>query len=187
MIDSYPGVYRAKCVSDDGRVVRAFVPTLFGDTVVSVAEVVGPRPGPASLGWVALEAGDPAYPVWFSSIDSPGLPSSAFVWTDYTPVIQQGAVVVPTAVSYAKYVRMGAVVVFQGLVTATDDGDNEKVSVSLPVTAAVANPALLVGNAKVASHAAAPMFLGTVSTAEIPAHTLNDGETITWSIVYPAA
>ena len=60
-----PGVYRAKAVKLDGKVLVTYVPQIYGDTSISVADVSGGFPSTfPTMGWVAFQAGVPENPVW---------------------------------------------------------------------------------------------------------------------------
>ena len=60
---TYPSLYRAKAVQYDGKTLSAFVPQIFGDQSISIAQVIGE---PTGMGWVLFEAGNPAFPVWLN-------------------------------------------------------------------------------------------------------------------------
>lgn len=60
-------------------------------------------------------------------------------WTDYTPTLSQNGTVTKT-VTYCRYRRYGRTVVYQGYIVATAAGTaGQVISVSLPVTAAIAS------------------------------------------------
>lgn len=60
-------------------------------------------------------------------------------WTDYTPTLGQNGTVTKT-VTYCRYRRYGRTVVYQGYIVATAAGTaGQVISVSLPVTAAIAS------------------------------------------------
>lgn len=67
------------------------------------------------------------------------LPLDQVAWTSYTPTLTQSAAVAKT-VTYAKYQQVGKIVTLQVVLTLTATGTaNNKITVTLPVTAASAN------------------------------------------------
>lgn len=67
-MSNYPGVYRARALQVQGGVITAYVPQVFGDTPISITEVVGGMPDGPSNGWVMFESGWPDFPVWSSGV-----------------------------------------------------------------------------------------------------------------------
>jgi hypothetical protein len=68
-------------------------------------------------------------------------------WTGYTPTLTQSATVTKT-VTYAKYQRVGRLVIAQGLLTVTGAGTAANaVAIGLPVTAAASD--LIVGSGNI--------------------------------------
>jgi hypothetical protein len=63
---SYPGLYKAKAVSIDGTKLSAYIPQVFGDTLVIIEDSVGTL-GPVGMGWVIFHSGSADMPVWLGS------------------------------------------------------------------------------------------------------------------------
>ena len=62
------GVYRAKAAHVEANgALSAFVPQVFGDSVVTITESVGSLPGASVMGWVSFHGGNPDFPVWMGS------------------------------------------------------------------------------------------------------------------------
>ena len=72
---TYPSIYRAKAVRYSGKTLTTYVPQVFGDQSIEVANIIGE---PTGMGWVMFEAGNPAFPVWLSEDLSGGGGGSDF-------------------------------------------------------------------------------------------------------------
>ena len=75
---TYPGIYKARCVSVSGTDITAYVPQIFGDVKVVMQSAIDAYPLPGVFGYVVFEGGDPAFPIWagtsaslYSSPDEP--------------------------------------------------------------------------------------------------------------------
>lgn len=82
---TYPGVYRAICLSADTTSIKAKVPQIFADVTVTIFEAAGGRPAAGDSGWVAFESGRAERPVWMGTESKGGDgggggPSNAEVW-----------------------------------------------------------------------------------------------------------
>lgn len=71
---TYQGVYRAKALRVQGGAITAYVPQVFGDTPITITNVIGGMPEPPAAGWVMFESGWAEFPVWTSGVVTGGGP-----------------------------------------------------------------------------------------------------------------
>jgi hypothetical protein len=64
----YQGVYRARALMVEKGVITAYVPQVFGDTTITITDVIGGLPAGPSMGWVFFESGWTEFPVWTSGL-----------------------------------------------------------------------------------------------------------------------
>jgi hypothetical protein len=69
-VATFPSLFRAKAVQINQGSVSAFVPHVFGDTVITIRDFLGPQPSAPGMGWVFFQAGNPEFPVWTSGLGS---------------------------------------------------------------------------------------------------------------------
>src|SRR5262252_8521471 len=69
---TYPGAYRARALKVENGVITAYVPQVFGDTPITITDVLGGYPIAPSTGWVIFESGWAEFPVWSSGGDGTG-------------------------------------------------------------------------------------------------------------------
>lgn len=134
-------------------------------------------------------------------------PFGVDAWTAYTPTLTQSATVTKT-VTYAKYQRVGRLIVAQVLlaVTGTGTGANA-VAVGLPVTAATSSVDLECGSGHIVDASAAAVYKGfaclattttiqlrpssTTTTGFLGADTftaaLASGDLVTYNVMYESA
>lgn len=115
-------------------------------------------------------------------------------WTTYTPTLTQGSAVTKT-VTYSKYKRIGKTVTWTFLVVATAAGSAAAVTLSLPVTAALASN-IPVGSGYAyngATNVVGPWALNSTTTIALVeaggfyATTIASGHAFTGTITYEAA
>ena len=65
---TYPGIYRARCISKAASSITAYVPQVFGTVSITVINVAGSFPDAGEFGYISFEGGDPAFPVWIGTV-----------------------------------------------------------------------------------------------------------------------
>jgi hypothetical protein len=89
----YPSIYRAKAAKVTGNSMQAYIPQVFGETLVTIVNFVGAPPTSAEMGWVTFQAGNPEFPVWMgvtaaAAAPPPGpSPGGSFVYQQTTPAM----------------------------------------------------------------------------------------------------
>lgn len=134
------------------------------------------------------------------------VPNGPGAWTAYTPTLTQSGAVTKT-VTYARYMRLGRLIVVQGLLAVTGSGSaSNAVVVGLPVAAAQAGnmncgTGFIFDTSAVAGYAGHAILTSTTSiqfrpstvtaTGVLGATTFTDalasGDTIDFSVSYEAA